>query len=409
MGNSLKCTSQSPLNKLIKKEISEKLFCVNYEKFIIKHPESTHTGSHIQIYLSETIQLINDDFCSYMILVDSHGAKSKELSSFVKHLLVELLSKTYLTLILLEVSFRKSLKSLNKILESLFSDLQRITESSILFKQYIETCGSFVTLCLFLKDKLFLCNLGASRSIIFSTHHENLNSNSIHIPTNLKEVCRSHTLDSPDEQLNIKENCGTALALQQSYSNRVYPYKNNFKNQSFTRSIGDLYCHSFGVSHLPEVQCVELNDMENKYLYLVCATSKMWEAMKPEVLQEIIVNWYDKTDTTLIENIKSNVEKSYFRSCKKQSDRFLKALEEEKKNQEKDESSYQEPDNQNILLKFHTMLEKQKSVDFNLFDLHIDKEKSKLKAGNLTYFKEDLGLILVDFKDYTKPAYQNCK
>lgn len=198
------------------------------------------------------------------------------------------------------VSKLRERKEVEKYFHKLYSKIQSKFRKNPTDYESSGTCGIAV---LIISNNCFIVNLGDSRAVI---GHLNESNQKV-----AYQMSIDHKPNRQDEKERIEKN-GGFVGLENP--NTFGPYRVYSKNDegpglAVSRSFGDLFGHTVGISNSPEVSYKMLDE---KDMFVVIASDGVWDVMNsPEVVGFL----FDKMNKTPLWN-RSRIAEDLVRECR---------------------------------------------------------------------------------------------
>ncbi len=195
-------------------------------------------------------------------MYDGHGIKGREASQFAKDEIHKALIKD--KEIIKKLSERREAE---KYFQKLFTSIQgKFKKRSTDF----EASGTCVIGILIVGNHCYIINLGDSRAII--GHNQQSNQKVAY------QMSIDHKANRQDEKERIEKN-GGYVAMEREGG--IGPYRVYSKNDegpglAVSRSLGDIFGHTVGISHLPEVSYKMLEEQD---YFIVIGSDGIWDVM----------------------------------------------------------------------------------------------------------------------------------
>ena len=195
-------------------------------------------------------------------MYDGHGIKGREASQFAKDEIHKALIKD--KEIIKKLSERREAE---KYFQKLFTTVQgKFKKRSNDF----EASGTCVIGILIVGNHCYIINLGDSRAII--GHNQQSNQKVAY------QMSIDHKANRQDEKERIEKN-GGYVAMEREGG--IGPYRVYSKNDegpglAVSRSLGDIFGHTDGIAHLPEVSYKMLEEQD---YFIVIGSDGIWDVM----------------------------------------------------------------------------------------------------------------------------------
>ena len=187
-------------------------------------------------------------------MYDGHGIKGREASQFAKDEIHKALIKD--KEIIKKLSERREAE---KYFQKLFTSIQgKFKKRSTDF----EASGTCVIGILIVGNHCYIINLGDSRAII--GHNQQSNQKVAY------QMSIDHKANRQDEKERIEKNGGGIGPY------RVYSKNDEGPGLAVSRSLGDIFGHTVGISHLPEVSYKMLEEQD---YFIVIGSDGIWDVM----------------------------------------------------------------------------------------------------------------------------------
>jgi serine/threonine protein phosphatase PrpC len=250
---------------------------------------------------------MNSELLHLFGVCDGHGTNGEKIAEFV--------AKTFphhLEAILLQKAEQKgnfeNIASflLSQSLEmSIFQALEKTVED--LTKQEVDSYFSGTTLnaILIVHNNVFVCNVGDSRSVMASGKNF----------SNIIELSEDHKPENENERKRILSKNGRIEQMKDEDGMpygplRVWLMNENLPGLAMTRSIGDMFGASIGITWRPSMVIKKLEPSESAILFV--ASDGVWEVVENyEIMLEAKMFWADKNIEGACDNIMSEVLKSW--------------------------------------------------------------------------------------------------
>ena len=250
---------------------------------------------------------MNSDLLHLFGVCDGHGTNGEKIAEFVAKCF-----PLHLEAILQQKAEQKdsfeNIASflLSQSLEmSIFQALEKTVED--LTKQEVDSYFSGTTLnaILVVHNNVFVCNVGDSRSVMASGKNF----------SNIIELSEDHKPENENERKRILSKNGRIEQMKDEDGMpygplRVWLMNENLPGLAMTRSIGDMFGASIGITWRPSMVIKKLEPLESAILFV--ASDGVWEVLENyEVMLEAKVFWADKNIEGACDNIMSEVLKSW--------------------------------------------------------------------------------------------------
>ena len=195
-------------------------------------------------------------------MYDGHGIKGREASQFAKDEIHKALIKD--KEIIKKLSERREAE---KYFQKLFTSIQgKFKKRSTDF----EASGTCVIGILIVGNHCYIINLGDSRAII--GHNQQSNQKVAY------QMSIDHKANRQDEKERIEKN-GGYVAMEREGG--IGPYRVYSKNDegpglAVSRSLGDIFGHTVGISHIPEVSYKMLEEQD---YFILIGSDGIWDVM----------------------------------------------------------------------------------------------------------------------------------
>lgn len=198
----------------------------------------------------------------YFAVFDGHGVKGKEAAEFARDELKKALLKDIE--IIQKLSERKEVE---KYFHKLYNKIQSKFKKNPLDFDSSGACGISV---LIIGNLCYIINLGDSRAVIGSLQEG--------AQKVAYQMSIDHKPDRPEEKERIEKNGGY---IGNETPNTYGPYRVYSKNDegpglAVSRSFGDLFAHTVGVSNVPEVSYKVLEEHD---MFIVIGSDGVWDVM----------------------------------------------------------------------------------------------------------------------------------
>ncbi len=197
----------------------------------------------------------------YLAVYDGHGLKGKEASQLAKEEIRKALLNDKKN-----VAALKERKDAEKYFKKLFKAVQgKFKKRSSEF----ESSGTCVIAVLINENHCFIINLGDSRAVIGSKQ------------TNQKiayQMSIDHKASREDEKNRIESNNGVVSSEKAGVGGpaRVYSKSEDGPGLAVSRSLGDLFGHTVGVSEEPEIS---YKDVDGDDKFIAIGSDGIWDVM----------------------------------------------------------------------------------------------------------------------------------
>ena len=204
----------------------------------------------------------------YFAVFDGHGVKGKEASDFAKEEIKKALIKDQD--IVQKFSDRKDVE---KYFHKLYTKVQSKYRKNPLDFDSSGTCAISV---LIIGNQCYIINLGDSRAVIGTLQEGGQKV--------AYQMSIDHKPDRQEEKDRIEKNGGY---IGNETANTYGPYRVYSKNDegpglAVSRSLGDLFGHTVGVSNIPEVSYKLLEEHD---MFICIGSDGVWDVMNsPEVV-----------------------------------------------------------------------------------------------------------------------------
>jgi integrin-linked kinase-associated serine/threonine phosphatase 2C len=197
-----------------------------------------------------------------LAVFDGHGTKGKEASELARNEIHNYLLKDKEAL--QKLSERKEVE---KYFHKLSNKIQSQFRKNPIDYDSSGSCGIMV---LIIGNQCYIINLGDSRAVIGAV---NATSQKV-----AYQMSIDHKPNRPEEKERIEKN-GGFIAIESP--NSMGPYRVYSKNDegpglAVSRSFGDLFGHTVGVSHIPEVSYKLLDDTD---MFIIIGSDGIWDVM----------------------------------------------------------------------------------------------------------------------------------
>lgn len=223
-------------------------------------------------------------------MLDGHGMNGHLVSNFVSDYIVSSL-KSYC------VQYKiKNLKdAYDKLKENDYSLIKNIytnTESALIASNI--NCSYSGTTCVIvfhLGNRLICANTGDSRALaVFKRENKSLNCE-------YKLLSNDHKPNVPQEQQRIHNKGGVVFQQQLGHIHygpyRVWVKNENFPGLAVSRSIGDIVASNIGVTALPEVIEMEIDENLN---YIIIGSDGLFEFIDNNTIVKLSQRYYEQND-----------------------------------------------------------------------------------------------------------------
>lgn len=231
----------------------------------------------------------------YIAVYDGHGVKGKEASNLAKEEIHKALVNDKKN-----VAALKDRKDAEKYFKKLFKNVQsKFKKRSSEF----ESSGTCVIGVLIKESQCFIINLGDSRAVIGSTQNNQKIAYQMSI---------DHKANREDEKLRI-EAAGGLVSSEKSGAGgpaRVYSRNEEGPGLAVSRSLGDLFGHTVGVSDEPEISYKEI-DADDKFVAI--GSDGIWDVMNSA---EIIGLIFEKLADHQTIQIKEKIAETIVTECR---------------------------------------------------------------------------------------------
>lgn len=163
-----------------------------------------------------------------------------------------------------------------------------------------------------LGKRLICANTGDSRALaVFKRENKSLNCE-------YKLLSNDHKPNVPQEQQRIHKKGG--VVLQQRLGHIYYgPYRVWVKNENFpglavSRSIGDIVASKIGVTALPEVTEIEIDENLN---YIIIGSDGLFEFIDNNTIVKLSQRYYEQNDIRGLCNVLVNEATKRWKSVEK--------------------------------------------------------------------------------------------
>ena len=251
------------------------------------------TGKYTNEFkINQDSYFIYTNFCNnkdylYAGVCDGHGYQGEEVSSFLKDYIPFTLNKN-----LMKYSkncFNNTNEIIHDIKETFLSVKNDLYANSEIDKEW---SGSTCTSVLLLINKLFIINVGDSRSIIgkYTKNKEYI----------AYQLSNDHKPSVPEEKERILSAGGVIKQMTDDNGNsigplRIYMKDDNIPGLAMSRSFGDYYASLAGAICEPEVEEYILEDNDK---FIIIASDGLWEYMTNDEVVNIVSDYYNKQDPT---------------------------------------------------------------------------------------------------------------
>jgi integrin-linked kinase-associated serine/threonine phosphatase 2C len=225
----------------------------------------------------------------YLAVYDGHGLKGKEASNLAKDEIRKALLNDKKTLLGL-----KERKEAEKYFKKLFKNVQNKFKKK---NQDFDSSGTCVISVLINDSSCFIINLGDSRAVIGSRQGSQKIAYQMSI---------DHKANREDERQRIEKNGGYVSDEKTGGGpSRVYSRNEEGLGLAVSRSLGDLFGHSVGVSEEPEIS---YKDIDGDDKFVVIGSDGIWDVMNSaeavglvfEKIQENPTQNKDKVSESLV-------------------------------------------------------------------------------------------------------------
>ena len=220
--------------------------------------------------------MVNIQSMHFFGVWDGHGQNGKDVSTFIKQALPELIEENLWSKHSVRESLSKSFLETNKILMKNG-------------KFDVHLSGSTWWTVLFYGNHMFWANSGDSRAVIVGQTHDKGE-------LIVKSASRDHKPNETDEAKRILKVGGRIEAFQDYDGKplgplRVWLKKEDLPGLAMTRSFGDGWAQEAGV--IPNAEIFEfLLSPEDKFI--IIASDGVWEFMDNDMVAKIVAPFYDK-------------------------------------------------------------------------------------------------------------------
>ena len=203
----------------------------------------------------------------YFAVYDGHGIKGREASSFAREEIHKALIKSKET-----IQKMQERKEAEKFFSKLFTSVQKKFKKK---SNDFDRSGTCAICILIVNNHSFIINLGDSRAVI---GHNQQGQKIVY------QMSIDHKANRPDEKERIEKN-GGYVAVEREHGLgpfRVYSKSDDGPGLAVSRSLGDVFGHTVGVSAIPEIsyKLLEENDC-----FIIIGSDGVWDVMSsPEVV-----------------------------------------------------------------------------------------------------------------------------
>ncbi len=256
------CNKPNPKKTRTKKDPEDQQHIFGFTKDGLKKDADQAGQDNYDIISSDLGQNIY-----YFAVYDGHGIKGREASAFAKDEIHKYLIKEKIFIATLQER-----KEAEKFFNKIFTNVQNKFKKK---NTDFETSGTCAICILIVNNHCFIVNLGDSRAII---GHNQLGNKIVY------QMSIDHKANRSDEKERIEKSGGyVAMEHEKGLGPfRVYSKNDDGPGLAVSRSLGDVFGHTVGVSHFPEIsyKLLEENDV-----FIVIGSDGIWDVMNsPEVV-----------------------------------------------------------------------------------------------------------------------------
>lgn len=242
------------------------------------------------------------DMCHLFAVCDGHGTSGQRIADYVKNKFPSILQENLLDYLIAGRSPRTRQKlgctypDKTDIITAIKETFVNINEQLSWMTLDIKYSGSTFTGVLFFGDKLYVINLGDSRTILVRQGSDN--TKFVQDDFAIKQLSKDHTPENEKEKHRVLNAGGRIDSFRDRHDNpmgpkRVWLMDYDEPGLAMTRSFGDTIAHSVGCSDTPEIleYSIQMRDR-----FLVIATDGIWQWLSNQDVGKTIYPFYLKND-----------------------------------------------------------------------------------------------------------------
>ncbi|MCQ2817877.1 MAG: protein phosphatase 2C domain-containing protein [archaeon] len=289
-------TSSMSYNSVIKEDTQVNNFKLDYiKKKVLSYHQISMTGKYSNEFkINQDAYFIYTNFCNkndcyYAGICDGHGIQGEEVSTFIKDTLPLNLSHNLSKFSMNNFKDKKAIE--DEIISTFTSINQQLFDNSEIDKEWSgSTCSSLIIT----KEKLFVINLGDSRSILGKVKINKLTGEEIFYPYQLS---KDHKPKVQKEAERIIK-CGGVIRQMKDEGISVGPLRVYMKNKDFpglamTRSFGDYYASMVGCLSQPEIEEYYFEEGDK---FIILASDGLYDYISNEDIVKIASKYYKQND-----------------------------------------------------------------------------------------------------------------
>ena len=259
--------------------------------FATKAGTSSHlrTKANQDVYLMKT-NLLELEHCHLFAVCDGHGNNGRQIATLVQKQLQVYLEQEMLNHFEGDLDYDyPSRKGIENTFNTVF---QRIEEELTKMAEDIRYSGCTCTIILLFGQKMYVANLGDSRSILV---RQGTNSClPLEEDYTVKQLTKDHNLKDPEERRRILDKGGRIDPFRDRHGNPLGPERIWLQTQAqpglvMTRSFGDHLAHSVGCSPYPELFAFKIGSKDRM---LVVASDGVWEFLSNADVASIVYPFF---------------------------------------------------------------------------------------------------------------------
>lgn len=184
------------------------------------------------------------------------------------------------------------------IIKNIFLKVEKCLLRDKTISKGLEFSGSTCTTVWMNNSKLYCANLGDSRAIIASEGISKDSESAVIVECwgkvfTLTQLSKEHKLDRRDEALRVVNHGGEVGRINGKGPLRIWAKGQNYPGLSMSRSFGDSFAHTLGVTTTPEITQFTLTKQEK---VMVIGSDGLWEFMTNEEVLKIAGKYYESND-----------------------------------------------------------------------------------------------------------------
>ena len=215
-------------------------------------------------------------------LYDGHGYKGREAAILAKDEVRKSLISDFDTL----QSKLKDRKECERYFKKLFNNVQSKYKKKI---HDFDLSGSCAVCVLMIDQNCYFINLGDSRAVIGA---RSVSSTAAQTQIFAYQMTIDHKANREDEKKRIELKEGIVTVERNGIVGppRVYPKNEDGPGLCVSRSFGDVFLHSFGVTEDPEISC---KDIEADDKFIIIGSDGLWDVMNSAEAVGFIFNKFE--------------------------------------------------------------------------------------------------------------------